>query len=74
MQNFTISGNEITLMEKIKSNIIEKIQKKKRFQIKNIDTIIGFVDEVGLLKIKVIFKDSYKGINDESYNAGGVTK
>ena len=64
---YFISGNEITLMEKIKSNIIEKIQKKERFQIKNIDTIIGFVDEVGLFENKSLFLvDSYKGINDES--------
>ena len=35
-------------MEKIKTIIIEKYKKKKNAQIKNIDTINDFVDEVGL--------------------------
>ena len=52
---YFISGNEITLMDKIKSNIIESIQKGERVQIKNIDTIIGFVDEVGLFENKSYF-------------------
>ena len=64
---YFISGNEITLMEKIKSNIIEMVKKSERAEIKNIDTIIGFVDEVGLFENKSLFLvDSYKGINDES--------
>ena len=64
---YFISGNEITLMEKIKSNIIERVQKSERVQIKNIDTIIDFVDEVGLFENKSLFLvNDYKGINDET--------
>ena len=49
---YFISGNEVTLMEKIKSKIIEKIQRIENIQTKNIDTINGFVDEVGLFENK----------------------
>ena len=51
---YFISGNEKTLMEKIKSKIIEKFQKESFIQIKKIDTISGFVDEVGLFADKSI--------------------
>ena len=72
---YFISGNEITLMEKIKSNIIESIQKGERVQIKNIDTIIGFVDEVGLFENKSLFLvDGYKGINDETLSNAKVSQ
>ena len=54
---YFISGNEKTLMEKIKSKIIERIQEEGSAQIINIDTISGFdsnyrscLIEVGLKK------------------------
>ena len=51
---YFISGNEKTLMEKIKAIIIEKYQKIK-CKLKNIDTINDFVDEVGLFEDKKYF-------------------
>ncbi len=67
---YFISGNEVTLMEKIKSKIIEKMQRIENIQTKNIDTINGFVDEVGLFENKnVILVDSLKGIDKESLDA-----
>lgn len=66
---YFISGNEKTLMEKIKSEIIEKFQKFTDVQIKNIDTISGFVDEIGLFETKNIFiVNGYKGIDLKSLN------
>ena len=66
---YFISGNEKTLMEKIKSKIIEKFQKESFIQIKKIDTISGFVDEVGLFADKSIFLVSgYRGIDLASLN------
>ena len=66
---YLISGNEITLMEKIKSLIILKYQQEEKCEIKNIDTIKDFVDQEGLFENKKIFigKDC-KGINEESLN------
>jgi len=52
---YFISGNETTLMEKIKSKIIENIQQKESAQLKNIETINGFIDEVSLFGDKNIF-------------------
>ena len=66
---YFISGNEKTLMEKIKSKIIESFQKETNVQIKNIDTISDFVDEVGLFTDKNIFLvNGYKGIDKASLN------
>ncbi|MDC3075418.1 hypothetical protein OA258_03165 [Pelagibacteraceae bacterium] len=56
-------------MEKIKSIIIEKLQKYEKVRIQNIDTIAGFVDETGLFENKNIFLvNGYKGIDEESLN------
>ena len=64
---YFISGNEKTLMEKIKSKFIEKLQKNESIQFKNIETISGFVDEAGLFENKNVFIVSgYKGIDQES--------
>ena len=66
---YFISGNEKTLMEKMKSTIIERFKKKENVQIINIDIINEFVDEVGLFENKKIFLvNGYKGINEESLN------
>tara|TARA_B100000989_G_scaffold146843_1_gene109455 strand:- start:1014 stop:1952 length:939 start_codon:yes stop_codon:yes gene_type:complete len=64
---YFISGNEKTLMEKIKSKFIEKLQKNESIHFKNIETISGFVDEAGLFENKNVFIVSgYKGIDQES--------
>ncbi len=66
---YFVSGNERTLMQKIKSIIIEKFQKYESVRIQNIDTIAGFVDETGLFETKNIFLvNGYKGIDEESLN------
>ncbi len=66
---YFISGNEITLMEKIKSKIIESFHQKEKVQIKNIETIIDFVDEAGLFGDRNIFiVKNPKGIDKGSLN------
>ncbi len=66
---YFISGNERTLMEKIKSIIIKKFEESEKVQIKNIDTITGFVDEGGLFENKNIFLvNSVRGVDLKSLN------
>ena len=72
---YFISGNEKTLMEKIKSKIIGKLQENESIEFKNIETISGFVDETGLFESKSIFIVSgYKGIDQENLNNLKETK
>ena len=64
---YFISGNEKTLMEKIKTIIIEGFKDKQNVQIKSIETIIDFVDEVGLFENKSIYiVNGNKGIDIEA--------
>ena len=64
---YLISGNEKTLMEKIKTIIVERFRENENVQIKNIDTISDFVDEVGLFGDKSIYiVNGYKGIDIEA--------
>ena len=64
---YFISGNEKTLMEKIKTIIVEGFKEKENFQMRNIDTISDFVDEVGLFGDKSIYIVSgNKGIDIET--------
>ena len=64
---YFISGNEKTLMEKMRSKIIEEIQKNENVQIKNINTISGFVDEASLFeKENICVVNDYKGITKDS--------
>ncbi len=66
---YFISGNEKTLMEKIKSIIIKNLQRNEKFELINIDTISDFVEEIGLFGEKNLYLvDSYKGINQENIN------
>ncbi len=72
---YFISGNEKTLMEKMRSKIIEEIQKDKDVQIKNINTISGFVDEVGLFEKENLYVVSdYKGITEDNLKKIRVTR
>ena len=72
---YFISGNEKTLMEKMRSKIIEEIQKDKDVQIKNINTISGFVDEVGLFERENLYVVSdYKGITEDNLKKIRVTR
>ena len=66
---FFISGNELTLMEKIKSLIVNKYQKQEVSQITNISTIKEFVDEVGLFENKKIYLvRSIKGLDQRCFD------
>ena len=64
---YFISGNEKTLMQKIKSTIIEKYQKNTNARITNIDTIKDFVEEVGLFEDhKIFLVNMCKGIDEKN--------
>ncbi len=64
---YFISGNEKTLMEKIKTIVVEGFKEKENVQIKNIEKITDFVDEVGLFGDKNIYiVNGNKGINIET--------
>ena len=61
---YFISGNEKTLMEKIKTIIIDGFKEKENIQIKSIDTINDFVDEFELFGSKNIYiVNGNKGID-----------
>ena len=64
---YFISGNEKTLMEKIKTIVVGGFKEKENVQIKNIEKISDFVDEVGLFGDKNIYiVNGNKGINIET--------
>ncbi len=64
---YFISGNEKTLMHKIKATIIGKYQKNKNATITNIDTIKDFVEEVGLFDDhKIFLVNMCKGIDEKN--------
>tara|TARA_B100000925_G_scaffold289741_1_gene273320 strand:+ start:569 stop:1507 length:939 start_codon:yes stop_codon:yes gene_type:complete len=64
---YFISGNEKTLMQKIKTVIIEKYQQVTNARITNIDTIKDFVEEVGLFENhKIFLGNGCKGINENN--------
>ena len=64
---YFISGNEKTLMEKVKTIILDRFKENENIKIKNIDTIADFVDEVGLFGDKSIYiVNGNKGIDIEA--------
>jgi len=64
---YFISGNEKTLMQKIKTTIVGKYQKNTNARIDNIDTIKDFVEEVGLFEDhKIILVNGSKGIDEKN--------
>ena len=64
---YFISGNEKTLMHKIKAAIIEKCQENTNATITNIDTIKDFVEEVGLFDDhKIYLVNMCKGIDEKN--------
>ena len=64
---YYISGNEITLMEKIYNSILEKYKKKSNFTLSKIDSIENFKSDIGLFDNKKLYfvKDCNK-INKEN--------
>ena len=64
---YFISGNEKTLMQKIKATIVGKYQKNTNAGLTNIDNIKDFVEEVGLFEDhKIILVNGCKGIDEKS--------
>ncbi len=64
---YFISGNEKTLMEKIKTIIVESFKEKESVEIKNIETINDFTHEVGLFGDKYIYiVNGNKGIDKDA--------
>ena len=66
---FFVSGNEITLMEKILSNIVRRYKINEKAEIINIETLENFVDEQSLFTNKKIYLGrSCKGITQNNLN------
>ena len=66
---YFIGGNEITLMEKICSTIIERYGKKEDISINRIDAIDSFNISKGLFESKKIFVGkNCKGLNEDNLN------
>ncbi len=64
---YFISGNEKTLMQKIKDTIVEKLQKNRNVKITNIDTVKDFVEEVGLFEDhKIFLVNGCKGVDEKN--------
>ncbi len=64
---YFIGGNEITLMEKICSTIIENYRASEEISINRIDTIDNFNISVGLFENKKIFVGkNCKGLNEDN--------
>ena len=51
---YFVSGNEPSLIQKISEKIIEKHQITDKFFVKNIDSLDGLVDEIGLCEDKYL--------------------
>ena len=51
---YFISGNEVTLMEKIKDSIVKRLKENQNIQTSNINSIEDFIDETNLFEDKKI--------------------
>ena len=66
---YFISGNEKTLIESIKSKIIESNQNQHGVLVKHIDIIGNFVSEAGLFEDRKIFLvENCKGLDEKTLN------
>ena len=66
---YFVSGNEITLMEKISGKICEKYRNKDKVDITNIDNLANFTDNGGLFEDrKILLGKNCKEINEENLN------
>ena len=64
---YFISGNEKTLMQKIKATIVGRYQKNRNVRITNIDTVKDFVEEASLFEDhKIFLVNGCKGIDEKS--------
>lgn len=63
---YFISGNELTLIEKIKSKIIENYRKKENVVVLRVDSLENLEEEVGLFESKKIYLvENCKKINKQ---------
>tara|TARA_X000000950_G_C13864012_1_gene639928 strand:- start:482 stop:1420 length:939 start_codon:yes stop_codon:yes gene_type:complete len=63
---YFIGGNEFTLMEKVKNNIVDNYLKIEKASIIYIDNVDNFIDNGGLFENKKIFLvNSIKGVEEE---------
>ncbi len=71
---YFISGNEITLMEKITALIIKKYKKNEKVSVKEINSVNNFVNEEGLFENKrIFFGKNCKGLDENNIsNIEGV--
>ena len=66
---YFISGNETTLIEKIKNLITVKFKENKKSNIKNIETVDGLVEQTGLFDNETLFiGKNCKGIDEKGLN------
>ena len=66
---YFISGNEKTLIEKISNKIIQEYKKGEKVSVKNLDTILDYVDETSLFEDKKVFLvKNFKGLDEKSLN------
>ena len=66
---YFISGNETTLIEKIKNLIIVKFRESKKSNIKNIETVDGLVEQTGLFDNETLFLGkNCKGLDENNLN------
>ena len=66
---YFISGNETTLIEKIKNLILTKFKGVGELNIKRIESVVGLVEETGLFNSKTLFVGkNCKGIDEKTLN------
>ena len=64
---YFLSGNETTLIEKIKNTISMKYKSAEKVIVRNIETLDGLVEETGLFEDKVLFVGkNCKGVNEKN--------
>ena len=66
---YFISGNEISLIEKVATTIIQRYKLKENITISKIDSITSFIEGAGLFEDKKIFLiQNIKGVSEEKLN------
>ena len=64
---YFISGNEVSLIEKVRSSIVKNYKSKDKVAIRNIDEIGDFTNETGFFENKkIILVKGYRGVSEES--------
>ena len=64
---YLVSGNEVTLIQKVSEILIEKYKKKESIETSKINTIDNFVSEVGLFENRKLFLGkNCRGLNEKN--------